>query len=208
MDFLATDLSKEDEQGHVIYKRLLVNGYKERDTSPGALVLMQVPPFAEQYFQFILTNSSKHNFNKHLGWMLEKLDISSNSICEYMIVDLVRYVLLCTENVHSSTSGEKVHRWYLLGWLLKYCKSEVFKMLLKQALFWDWIFYKGEPGWYRVFEPSWLLIINSINKYKDMSEELIDYLFLFVKEFDSADPLVEQNLMRVFEMFKNRNVTS
>lgn len=207
MGFLLSDLGKEDESGGVFFRRMLVNHYKHKDIQAGGLTLTQIPPFIEEYTQFIFASSTKLNFNKHLGWMLEKLEVSQNTISEYLLVDYVRYILMCTENTQSTNSPDKVHRWYILGWLLRYIKNDVFRMLAKQALFFDWIHYKNESGWFKVFEPSWLLIINSITKYKELSEELIEFLFLYAKEYDPSDSEVENNVMRVFDMFKSRNYT-
>lgn len=207
LEVLTHALNQEDETGAIIYRKMLVNGYREKDTHASNLVIMQVPPFIEQYIGFILNNSSKQNFNKHLGWMLDKLEIGQGSISEYILIDVIRFVLLCTDHSHMAHSGERVQRWYVLGWLLRYIKSEIFRMMAKQSLFFDWLFYKGESGWYKVFEPSWLLVINSVSKYKEMSEELLDFLFLLAKEFDAGNPDCETSVMRVFEMFKNRNVT-
>lgn len=207
MDFLISDLKKEDETGAIMFRKMLLNGYRDKDTHASNLVVTQIPPFIEQYMVFILNNSSKQNFNKHLGWLLEKLEIGQGTICEYILVDVVRFILLCTENSHSAHSAERVHRWYILGWLLRYIKSEVFAMLAKQALFIDWLYYRGESGWYKVFEPAWLLVINSISKYREMSEELLDFLFLLTKEYDPGNADCDSCVMRVFELFKNRNVT-
>jgi hypothetical protein len=147
MDFLVSELRREDESGAIVFRKMLCNGYREKDTHASNLVVMQIPPFIEQYMQFILNNSSKLNFNKHLGWLLEKLEITQGSISEYILVDVVRFILLCTESSHSSHSAERVHRWYILGWLLKYIKSEVYSMMAKQALFIDWLYYRSESGW-------------------------------------------------------------
>ena len=202
MDFLISDLRREDEAGAVVFRKMLVNGYREKDTHASNLVIMQVPPFVEQYMHFILNNSSKQNFNKHLGWLLEKLEINQGSICRRGAVH---------PPVHGEQpldhSAERVHRWYILGWILKYIKSEVFGMMAKQALFIDWLYYRNESGWYKVFEPAWLLVINSIGKYREMSEEMLDFLFLLSKDFDPGNSECEISVMRVFEVFKNRNVT-
>ncbi len=207
MDPILKELSREDESGNPTFRRILINHYKEKDVQAGGLVLMQVCPFVEQYTAFIFNSSTKLNFNKHLSWMLDKLEIAQNSISEYVLVDYVRYILLYTENSQPSHSGDRVQRWYILGWLLRYIKSDVFKMMAKQALFLDWIHYKGESGWYKVFEPSWLLIIHSITKYKELSEELIEFLFLYAKEFNPTDPDIEANVMKVFELIKSRSST-
>lgn len=181
MDFITSQLHRPDEKGNVIYRKMLANGYKELDVPASALILMQMPPFIEQYTHFILNNASKFNFNKHLGWMLDKLEINQSTISEYLLIDYIRYVLHNTEHVHQHT-GEKVHRWYIIGWIIKYVKSDIYKMLSKQALFFDWLFFKGESGMFKVFEPVWLFIYNSVTKYKEMTEEMLDFLFLFAKE--------------------------
>ena len=49
-------------------------------------------------------------------------------------------------------------------------------------MFIDWLFYDGDVSQYRVFEPAWLMIVNSLNKYRDMSEELLEFLLIYSKE--------------------------
>lgn len=79
--------------------------------------------------------------------------------------------------------------------------------MAKQAFFFDWIYYEGQKQqMYKVFEPCWLMIINSINKYKEMSEELLEFLFLYAKEYDSNNKKCEQNIMKVFSLFKKKNM--
>lgn len=207
MDFLVSELKKPDESGAPIFRRMLTNSYREKDTHASNLVLVQIPPFVEQYLHFVLASSSKQNFNKHLGWLFEKLEINQGTIAEYLLPDVIRFVLLCTES-HAAHSAERVHRWYVLGWLLRFHKSEVFSTMSKQALFIDWLYYRGESGWFKIFEPVWLLVINSIGKYREMSEELLDFLFLLTKEYDTGNAECDVSVMRVFDTLKNRNVTS
>lgn len=218
LDEIVSDLAKPDPDhpsGDVkIFQKMLANGYRDsKDFVAPYLILLQIPPFVEHYTQFICT-SSKLTFNKHLAWMLERLEVRQGGVSEVLLVDYVRYILLCLDRDPSGASAgqshstDKVQRWYILGWVLRFMKSEVFKMFVKQALFFDWLFYKGEPGWFKVFEPVWLLMINSISKYKELSEELLDFLLIFYKEYQSVDPDIEKNLTRVFETFKNRCSTS
>lgn len=210
MDFLVTELAKPDpvDPSTTIYKKMFYNGYKQKETTAAHQILVQIPPFAVQYLDFIFSGSSKMNFNKHLMWLLEKLNIQQNSISEYLLVDLIRYIIQCIENSHTSYVGEKVHRWYVLGWVMKFLKCETFKILAKQALFFDWLAYKGESGCFKIFEPTWLLIFNSLAKYRDMSEELLDFLYLFSQEFDTSNPDHEVSVIRVFDLLKSRGVTS
>lgn len=99
------------------------------------------------------------------------------------MVDYIRYLLLVVEDQNfSKKKNEAVHRWLILGWLLKFLKSKYFLTMAKQAMFFDWLFYDGDIRLYRVFEPVWLMIINSLNKYRDMSEELLEFLFVYSNE--------------------------
>lgn len=133
------------------------------------------------------------------------------------MVDYIRYLLISVDDPQVSVKGiptttikksERVHRWLIFGWLLKYIKSDIYRTLAKQALFYDWIIYEGENSsvFYKIFEPCWLMIINSMNKYKEMSEELLEFLFLYAKEYDSDNKRAEQNIMKVFSLFKRKNV--
>jgi Integrator complex subunit 3 N-terminal len=210
LEFLVNDLAKPDaaDPSTTVYKKMYYNGYKQKETSAAHQILVQIPPFMVQYLDFIFSGSSKMNFNKHLMWMLENLNIHQNSISEYLLVDFIRYVIQCIENFQTSYVGEKVHRWYVLGWVMKFIKCETFKILAKQALFFDWLAYKGESGCFKIFEPTWLLIYNSLPKYKDMSEELLDFLYLFSQDFDPTNPEHEQSVVRVFDLLKSRGVNS
>lgn len=210
LEFLVNDLSKPDlaDPSTSVYVKMFYNGYKQKETSAAHQILVQIPPFMVQYLDFIFSGSSKMNFNKHLMWMLEKLNIHQHSISEYLLVDFIRYIILCVENSHTSYVGEKVHRWYVLGWVMKFIKAETFKILAKQALFIDWLAYKGESGCFKIFEPTWLLIYNSLAKYRDMSEELLDFLYLFSQEFDASNTDHEVSVVRVLDLLKSRGVTS
>ena len=78
--------------------------------------------------------------------------------------------------------NEAVHRWLILGWVLKFLKSRYYIVMAKQALFFDWLFYDGDIRLYRIYEPVWLMIVNSLGKYREMSEEILEFLFVYSME--------------------------
>lgn len=131
-------------------------------------------------------------------------------------MDYIRYLLISVDDPQTLINGkpvngikksERVHRWLILGWLFKYIKSEIYRTMAKQALFFDWLYFSGKKQvMYKIFEPCWLMIINSMNKYKEMSEELLEFLFLYAKEYDSSNKKTEQNIMKVFSLFKKKNM--
>ena len=101
--------------------------------NPATAIMVQIPPSLEQYTLFILQSANKLNFNRHLGWLVQSLNIQKDTISESMMVDYIRYLLLVADNsgnFHKKKS-DIVHRWLILGWLLKYLKSKYFVTLAK-----------------------------------------------------------------------------
>lgn len=151
--------------------------------NPSTIIMTQIPPSLEHYTDYILNSANKMNFNRHLAWLVQSLNIQKESISEAIMVDFIRYLLIAVnEHNFMNKKSDGVQKWLILGWLLKYIKSKYFLTMAKQALFFDWLFYDGDIREYRIFEPVWLMIIHSLNKYRDMSEELLEFLFLFSAE--------------------------
>ena len=189
LSFIVEDLKTKDKKGVELYSKLMKNEFSDdKNLNPENLILVQIPPFLEQYTVFILNQATKSTFNRHLGWLASKMGIQKNTISESIFIDFIRYILIKVENPkfpkkpNSSGKSERVHRWLILGWLLKFIKSDMYKGLAKQALFFDWLYFDGNRSEYRRFEPCWLMIVNSLSKYKEMSEELLEFLFLYAKE--------------------------
>lgn len=180
LNFMIEELNCEYD-GIKLYKKLLNNEYSEPKLNPQNLILVQIPPLLDQYSNYILNSASKFNFNRHLVWMMKRVGLEKNTITESILIDYIRYILI---KMDDSTNGEpdKVYRWHILGCVFKHLKSEIYRTLAKQALFFDWLNYSGCSREYKYFEPTWLTILNSINKYREMSEELLDFLFLYAKE--------------------------
>lgn len=211
LKFISKDLSEIDPETNMeIYQGLLNNKYTDPNFTPESLVQLQIPPFMEQYTTFILSTATKNNFNKHLNWMFERMKIQPNSLTESLIVDYIRYIIISAEDNTNDyyPNNEKIQRWLILGWLLKYIKNDVYKTQAKQALFFEWLYYDGDEEKFKYFEPCWLMIVNSIPKYKEMSEELLDFLFLYAREFDSPSTKCEEKIVKVFELIKRRHLTS
>lgn len=159
------------------------NEFQSAHHNSTAAILTQIPYSLEQYTHFILGNAEKLNFNRHLGWLVQSLGIEQETISEALLVDYIRYLLLVAEDVGlQKKKNEAVHRWLILGWVLKFLKSKYYIVMAKQALFFDWLFYDGDIRLYRIYEPVWLMIVNSLGKYREMSEEILEFLFVYSME--------------------------
>lgn len=207
LKFISKDLAEIDpELGIELYQGLLQSKYADPNLTPESSVILQIPPFMEQYTTFILSSATKANFNKHLNWMFERMKIMQNSISEALIVDYIRYILIAAEEpAADGNQGDRIQRWLILGWLLKYIKNDFYKTLAKQALFFEWLYFDGNEENFKFFEPTWLMIVNSLNKYKEMSEELLDFLFLYAREYDSPGTTCEARMVKVFELIKKKH---
>ena len=134
----------------------------------------------ENYTLYILSSVNKSQFNRHLSWMLQSMRIKQGAVSENILIDYIRYLLVLAED-RPSKIPDKVHRWFILGWIFQFFENSMNQLLAKQALFFDWLYYKPGDS-FRLFEPVWSMIINSLSNYKPMSEELLDFLFFYTKE--------------------------
>lgn len=99
LKFISKDLEVFDQDHDMqIYKAMLYNKYSDGEFSMKDCVMLQIPPFMEQYTTFILNKATKHNFNKHLNWMFERMKIVQSSISESVILDYIRYILIVAED--------------------------------------------------------------------------------------------------------------
>jgi len=86
---------------------------------------------------------------------------------------------------------ELPQRWILIGWyikilqrILKYCKTTIISSEIKQAIFFDWLFYKKEKDSIMLIEPGILVMFCSMREYPEITMELIEFLDLFSENFD------------------------
>jgi hypothetical protein len=68
--------------------------------------------------------------------------------------------------------------------ILKYCKSNVVSAEIKQAIFFDWLFYKKEKDPIMLIEPGILVMFCSLREYPELTMELIEFLDLYSENFD------------------------
>ena len=68
--------------------------------------------------------------------------------------------------------------------ILKYCKSSIISSEIKQAIFFDWLFYKKEKDSIMLIEPGILVMFCSMREYPEITMELIEFLDLYSENFD------------------------
>lgn len=68
---------------------------------------------------------------------MRKFRIQTQTTSELILVDLVRFVIveICPN------PGTIDSRWKIIGWILNFTKNNLVKSFIKQAIFFDWLYY-------------------------------------------------------------------
>ena len=94
--------------------------------------------------------------------------------------ELVRYLV----THYHKPSGEGVSRWMIVCWFLNQVKDLQHNLAaIKQALIYDVLFFTPQDSIFYI-EPFFLAFTYSISKYPHTSEELMEFLFLTMDNFD------------------------
>ena len=153
------------------------------------LISLNIPIYIEELILFILEKGNIESYNYQLNWILKEINFKSNTLSEIYIVDIIRYILCNTKDIYEDKNKFNLRRWIILGWCLNCMKSETIRVLAKQALFIDWIFFDENKDNFKdfkeIFIPIVELIYISSNKYPIISNELIQFLKFYSKEYDS-----------------------
>lgn len=94
--------------------------------------------------------------------------------------ELVRYMV----THYHKPPGEGVSRWMIVCWFLNQVKDLQHNLAaIKQALIYDVLFFTPQDSIFYI-EPFFLAFAYSISKYPHTSEELMEFLFLTMDNFD------------------------
>lgn len=112
---------------------------KSHQTAHVQVITSSIPVRVENYLIFILSSATRSSFNQHLNWLLNMSNVQSGEESELLIVDLIRYVLICTKDMYEEKDQNRIRRWLIIGWLFNAIKFEKVRLLAKRSIFIDWI---------------------------------------------------------------------
>lgn len=94
-----------------------------------------------------------------------------------------------------------------MGWLLKCCRSKHVEANAKLALFYDWLFFTDKIDNLMNIEPAIHLMVHSIPKYIDITQSLLDFLFLLMEHYDpNRKELIWRGISSSFEILIRKGV--
>nr|GMD72767.1 integrator complex subunit 3 isoform X1 [Ipomoea batatas] len=101
----------------------------------------------------------------------------------YLVMN-VKYICSMRHPSGEVIEPEAIPRWAVIGWLLKCCRKSYIEANLKLALFYDWLFFDEKEDSVMSIEPAILLMVNSIPKYVDVTNTLLEFLLILVDNYD------------------------
>lgn len=203
------------------------NSNKNIDKAKGINVYTQylIPQHIEKMIMFLFKKQSKTSYMKLLSIFLTKIDlfennfplsISNDNSCDHNIstclnlsyssimVDLVRFII-----TNPAILPEANMSWCLVRDILIHNHNSVLNYLIKEALFYDWLFEKNENiGDFGIFVCNISLLFNIINDSTScyLFDELFEFLYLYINYYDPSKTNEYQNsVIYIFNFFITNN---
>jgi integrator complex subunit 3 len=149
--------------------------------TPTRYLASRVTPDMETQIRFMLTSVRMGSQRRYQTWFAQRYLFTPES--ETLVCDLIRFICCAIHPTNQILQSDICPRWAIVGWLLKCCKSNHVEANAKLALFYDWLFFMKADNIMNI-EPAILLTVHSIPKYVDMTNSLLEFLFLLVENYD------------------------
>ncbi len=216
INFIIEEIAKtsNSNSSQLVNNDMNVNIYETILHSPSHFaglnpyVHVNIPPLLEKMLTFILTNVKRTHYSRYMSWLIKKFEISCD-VDSGILIDVTRYLITCSSHFQKKP-GEKFDkievtpRWLVIGYILKLCKNEILSAELKQAIYYDWLFYSKERDQFSLLEAGISVLFNSIKDFPQLTMELIEFLFTYSENFDPLNKAQIKN--SVAEAFQQAEV--
>jgi hypothetical protein len=143
--------------------------------------LLMIPPYLEKMLRFILLEVHKNNYQWYINLLFKTFKLTASETDKSLLIDITRYLITNYFNIKDYSTP----RWIILGFILNNIKNDFISGEVKQAIFFDWLFFNREKDHLLLLEPGIMLIFYSAKNCAEISMELIDFLDLYSKNFDN-----------------------
>ncbi|ERN03085.1 uncharacterized protein LOC18431216 isoform X1 [Amborella trichopoda] len=150
--------------------------------TPNRYFLLRITPEMETQLRFMLSHVKWGNQIRYQEWFASKFLSKPNR--ESLICDIIRFICCAHHPPNEVIQSNVISRWAISGWLLKCCKKFHVEANAKLALFYDWFFFDEQFDNIMNIEPAMLLMLNSIHMHIDVTQTLLDFLFLVMDNYD------------------------
>ncbi|KAL3643195.1 hypothetical protein CASFOL_014010 [Castilleja foliolosa] len=153
--------------------------------------LLRLTPEMESQLRFLLTYVKFGNQKRYQVWFSNKFLATPES--NTVVIDIVRFICCAHHPSNDIIQSDIIPRWAVIGWLLKSNMKNYVEANMKLALFYDWLFFDEKVDNIMNIEPAVLLMVHSVPKYVDVTNSLLEFLFMLL---DNYDPERKEILLR------------
>lgn len=176
-----------------------------RVRTPSKYFLLRITPEMESQLRFLLTYVKFGSQRRYQVWFAKKFLFVAER--ETLLLDIVRFICCSHHPPNQIILSDIIPRWAVIGWLLKCCRKNYVEAGVKLALFYDWLFFDEKVDNVMNIEPAFLLMVNSMSKYIDMTHMLLDFLLLVVDNYDTERrDIIVQGVQSAFDVLVSRGV--
>lgn len=144
--------------------------------------LLRVTPEMESQLRFLLTHVKFGGQKRYQVWFAKKFLGAPER--NAVVIDIVRYLCCARHPANDIIHSDIIPRWAVIGWLLKSTMKNYVEANSKLALFYDWLFFNEKVDSIMNIEPAILLMVHSIPKYTDITNSLLEFLFMLLDNYD------------------------
>ncbi|XP_052173944.1 uncharacterized protein LOC127789144 isoform X2 [Diospyros lotus] len=167
--------------------------------------LLRITPEMETQLRFMLTHVKLGSQKRYQAWFAKKF--LSTPERETLVIDIVRFICCSHHPPNEIIQSAVIPRWAIIGWLLKSCRKNHVEARVKLALFYDWLFYDEKVDNIMNIEPAILLMVNSIPKYVDMTQTLLEFLYILMDNYDvGRSNLINHGVLSAFCVLVGKGV--
>ncbi|KAL1559446.1 integrator complex subunit 3 [Salvia divinorum] len=150
--------------------------------TPKWYFLLRVNPQMESQLRFLLTHVKFGSQMRYQVWFAKKFLSAPEK--NAVLIDIVRFICCVHHPSNDIIHSDIIPRWVVIGWLLKSNMENYVEANMKLALFYDWLFFNEKLDNIMNIEPALLLMVHSIPEYIDITNSLLEFLFLLLDNYD------------------------
>ncbi|XP_062183289.1 uncharacterized protein LOC133887374 [Phragmites australis] len=150
--------------------------------TPGWCTTVAISPEIETQLLFMMNNVKWGDQKRYQLWFARKHLVVPGG--EERIPDIVRFICCGYHPTNEIMQSGVIARWAVIGWLLTSCSKGYIQANAKLALFYDWLFFEEGRDSVMNIEPAMLLMVNSVSQYTDITNMLLEFLFLLIDNYD------------------------
>jgi len=117
-----------------------------------------------------------------MRWIMRDFKIQSSFVSEFLWADIARFVIVGINVPPEYGMLMGTPRWRTLKYILEILKNDLARSIIKQNIFYDWIFYIPGRDSAFLIEPGINLIKGTFVENLALCHELLDFLFIMHKE--------------------------